>query len=189
MNPTEHITRVLTDGRDGRAERARELIPMVYPDLRDIARRAIARERPGHTLQPTALVHEAVAVLIDSTRVDWQGLTHFRAVAARCMRNILVDHARRRAALRRGGDRTRIDIEPQELALQANQVDVLEIDEVLHQLAEQSPRAAELVELRFFGGLTEQETAEAMGVSERTVRREWTTARAWLRARLGPPGG
>ncbi len=157
------------------------LMSIVYRDLRSLAARALKRERRDHTLQPTALVHEAYRKLVDQRAVHWQNRAHFYALAATLMRRILVDHARRRAALLKARDAGGV-LEPD--AGRPRDVDVIAIDGALEELARFDQRQARIVELRFFAGLSVEETAEAVGLSRATVNREWTIARAWLRDRL-----
>lgn len=161
-----------------------ELVPVVYDELRAMAHRQLAREQDGHTLQTTALVHEAYLKLVDSSRVSERGRAYFYGAAARAMRQVLVDHARRRNALKRGGDGDR------EATMTTSDADafaaeVLDLDRALNQLAERSPRQARVVECRYFGGLSVAETAAALGVSPRTVKYDWALARAWLYEVLG----
>ena len=147
------------------------------------------REAAGHALQPTALVHEAYVRLIDQKQVKWRNRAHFFGVAAGLMRRILVDHARRRRAEKRGGDWERVTLAGDEVATDAHkEIDVLALDEALERLAEFDPQQERIVELRYFGGLTIEETAEVVGISAATVVREWTIAKAWLRADLSRPG-
>jgi RNA polymerase sigma-70 factor (ECF subfamily) len=168
----------------GDREAEQELIPQVYCELRKIAARHLQRERPGHTLQATALVHEAYMRLTDQREIEWQDRTHFFAVAAQVMRRILVDHARQRKAGKRGGGAVQVPF-TEELSLADDQCDLIEgIDAALERLERLSPRQARVVELRFFSGLTEEEIAEVLGVSSRTVKRDWTIARAWLYGEL-----
>lgn len=162
---------------------AEELVARVYGDLRRIARRQLARERAGHTLQPTALAHEAYLKLAEQEQVAWSGRTHYLAVAALAMRRILVSHARGRGAAKRGGDALRVTLDP-ELAVAEREIDVAALDEALEALAQHDPRAARVVELRFFGGLTIAETAEVLGVSPATVKVDWSLARSWLFRKL-----
>ncbi len=163
---------------------AGKLLPLVYDELRARAEGLMRKERANHTLQPTALVHEAFVKLVDQSRVDWQGRTHFLAVAAESMRRLLVDHARRRNAAKRGGGQAALSV-PDELSIQARPVlDVLALHTALEDLAKLDSRAARIVELRFFGGMTEAETAAALEISERTVRADWSWARTWLRREL-----
>ena len=158
----------------------------VYPQLRALAASYLARERPDHTLQPTALVHEAYARLAASGSCPATDEPQFLSLAATVMRHVLVDHARRRRAERRGGGRTREPLDDAVVAYQHSAIDLVALDEALRQLAELNSALAQTVELRFFGGLSEQETAEQMGLSTRSVRRNWRAARAWLAHRLGP---
>jgi len=163
-------------GDEGSLER---LTPLVYDELRRLARRHLAPER-GDTLQPTALVHEAYLRLIDQRSVNWQNRAHFYAIAARLMRRILIDHARRRVAERRGGGAIHMTLDEAVAVSMARSAELLALDEALGELATVDPRKSRVVELRFFGGLSVQETAEVLGVSEVTVMRDWRTARAWL---------
>lgn len=162
---------------------AEQLMPLVYDELRRLARALMARENKNHTLQPTALVHEAYLRLVDQSRVNWQGRTHFRAVGARVMRRILIDHARRREGLKRGGGRQRVTLGDSLLQspdLEVDLSELLALNAALEKLARLDERQARVVELRFFGGLTMSEIAEAVGVSERTVGDDWKHGRAWL---------
>jgi RNA polymerase sigma-70 factor, ECF subfamily len=161
-----------------------QLFAAVYQELREMAAQFFRREPKGNTLQPTALVHEAYMNLVDQADVDWRGRTHFFAVAAQSMRRILVDHARRRHAAKRGGGRKRVPFDEYLAAgLQPND-DILAVDEALAKLAKLDPDLARLVELRFFGGLSVAEAAETLEISKRTAEREWTMARAWLEREL-----
>jgi len=162
-------------------------MPLVYDELRRLARAFMARENRDHTLQPTALVHEAYLRLVDQSRVNWQGRTHFRAVGARVMRRILIDHARRREGLKRGGGQQRVTLGDSLLQPPDPDVDLpelLSLNDALDKLARLDERQARVIELRFFGGLTMSEIAEALGVSERTVGDDWKHGRAWLRREL-----
>jgi len=180
---TNQITEILNSvGEKGSP--ADQLLPLVYDDLHALAEKYLRGESAGHTLQPTALVHEAYMKLVDQTRVDWQGRTHFLAVGAQAMRRILVDHARRRRAAKRGGDRQRITVDEQLLAAGRRDEDLLALDEALEKLAELDTQQAKMVEMRFFGGLNVAETATALGMSKRTAEREWTMVRSWLRREL-----
>lgn len=162
-----------------------ELVPLVYDELRRVAARYLRRESPGNTLQPTALVHEAFLKLASQQRVDWQGRTHVLAIGAKAMRRILVDHAKRKRRLKRGGRMKRLELdEGAALSLERDE-DLLAVDEALERLAQIDERQATIVELRFFGGMTVEEVAEALGLSKRTVEGEWTVVRAWLRRELG----
>ncbi len=188
------VTELLRKQRDGNA--ADELLPLVYDELRRMARNLFRSERVNHTLQPTALVHEAYLRLVDLENVDWQGRQHFFATAARMMRRLLIDEARARRSAKRGGERKRVDIELVDGSLFAGDFaeklsieEVLALDQALDRLAVLEERQARVVELRFFGGLDSAETAELLGVSLRTVEGDWTHAKAWLRRELGrtPP--
>jgi len=165
-------------------------LPLVYDELKRLAGHMMARERRDHTLQTTGLVHEAYLRLVDQSRVDWRGATHFRAVAAQAMRRILVDHARARKSEKRGGAWQRVTlahtIAPRgESGLDA--ADLIALNAALERLETLDPRQARVVELRFFGGLSVEETADELGVSRRTVEGDWTHARVWLRRELQPP--
>lgn len=180
----QDVTQVLQDLRNGDQKAADRLLPMVYDEFRALARHYLAQERANHTLQPTALVHEAYMKLVDQTRVDWQGRSHFFAVAAQAMRRILVDHARSRQRDKRGGGRARVVLDEAVALSPQKDEDVLALDECLERLAALDARQAKVVELRFFGGLSVEEVAEALGVSKRTVEGDWTFARAWLSREL-----
>jgi RNA polymerase sigma-70 factor (ECF subfamily) len=180
----EDVTVVLEQMRKGDRGAADKLLPLVYDEFRALARHYLAQERANHTLQPTALVHEAYMKLVDQTRVDWQGRSHFFAVAAQAMRRILVDHARSRQRDKRGGGRARVVLDEAVALSPQKDEDVLALDECLERLAALDARQAKVVELRFFGGLSVEEVAEALGVSKRTVEGDWTFARAWLSREL-----
>jgi RNA polymerase sigma factor (TIGR02999 family) len=177
------VTRLLNDAASGDARAAAELLPLVYEELRRLARQKMGQERAGHTLQATALVHEAYLRLVDgNTAKSWDGRWHFFAAAAEAMRRILVDQARRRGRIKRGGGaaRQRIDLENVDLAVNEPPEELLAVDEGLTALAAQHPDKAQLVKLRYFAGLTIEEAAEAMGISVATANRQWAYARAWL---------
>jgi RNA polymerase sigma-70 factor, ECF subfamily len=161
-----------------------QLIALVYDELRRIARRYMQHERPDHTLQPTAVVHEAYLRLVDESAVGWQGRTHFRAACARAMRRVLIDYARARKRAKRGGGERPLFLDTVLAQLELGDVDAIELHDALERLAALDPRQGEIVELRFFGGLSVEEVAQHMGVSKRTVESEWTHAKAWLRAEL-----
>jgi RNA polymerase sigma-70 factor (ECF subfamily) len=163
-----------------RPRRARQVVPLVYGELRQIAAGVLRRERSDHTLQPTALVHEAYLRLIDQRNVNWQNTAHFFAIAAQAMRRIIVDHARRHNAVKRGGDNLRVELEEAQSRPGPLDVDVLELDDALTALAAFDPQQSRIVELRFFGGLSIEETAEVIGISPATVKRDWSMAKAWL---------
>lgn len=192
--PSRHqITGLLRAAAGGRRAALDELLPLVYDDLRGMARARLRREPVGHTLETAGLVHEAWLRLIDQHRVDWQDRRHFFAVASEAMRRILVDHARQRRAGKRGGGLVHLPLEAVEHLVGAshrtgNADDALvALDDALTRLAAFNPEGARVVEQRFFAGLTALEVAEAAGTSERTVRRSWTAAKAWLRRELGRP--
>lgn len=181
------VTRLLGELRAGRAAAIEEVLPLVYDELRAIAARHMRRERPGHTLQPTALVHDVFLKLVDQTRVQWQDRAHFFAIASQAMRRILVDHARARAAGKRGAGAGHVSTD--DTVVLAGQPplspeELLALDEALTELAAIDAGQARVVELRYFGGLTIEEAAEAMNVSPATIKREWSMARAWLHRRL-----
>lgn len=177
------ITQLLSEIRDDRSK-AKDLLPLVYEQFRSLAANYFRRENKGHTLQPTELVHEAYMKLVDQSRVDWKGKTHFFAVGAQAMRRILVDHARAKHRVKRGSGAPKLSLD-EELTLSPDrEEDLVLLDEALTDLEKINPRQAQIVELRFFGGLTVAETAEMLGVSKRTVEGEWTMIKAWLRREL-----
>ena len=178
------VTKLLGELAGGRRDAVEELVPLVYAELRGIAARHMRRESEGHTLQPTALVNEAYMKLVDQTRVDWQGRTHFLAVASGAMRRILIDHARGRLRAKRGGEFRRVDIDDVLEKAACTEHDLMDLTEALERLAALDERQARVVELRYFGGLSVEETAETLGVSKRTVEGEWTHAKAWLKREL-----
>jgi len=165
-----------------------QLIPAVYGELRRIAANFMRRQRPNNTLQASALVNEAFLRLVDSNKVNWQSRTHFYAVSAQLMRRILVDAARRRNSQKRGGDRLRVTLDERVDLPAEGETDLVALDEALTRLAELNPRHGRIVELRYFGGLTEPQIAETLKISERTVRRDWSLARAWLYRELQSSG-
>ena len=179
------VTRLLLEWKRGDAAALDRLLPLIYAELRRIASRHLRRERLGHTLQPTALVHEAYLKLVQATELEWRDRAHFFAVAARVMRQILVDHARARQAGKRGGALRKVSIEDVAAPGVTADVDLLALDTALGRLAHFDPQQSRVVELRYFGGLTIEETAEVIGVSPATVKREWMMAKAWLRRELG----
>ena len=184
MRSLQETTQILADASRGDRSAADRLLPMVYDELRALAGSYLHAERPGHTLQPTALVHEAYLRLVDETSVDWNGRTHFFALAARAMRRILVDEARKRHSVKRGGDLKRITFSAEGTPAEAQLVDVLALEEALTRLGALDERANRVVELRFFAGLRVEETAHVLGVSARTVEADWRMARAWLSRQL-----
>jgi RNA polymerase sigma factor (TIGR02999 family) len=179
------VTRLLVAWREGDRSALDQLVPLVEAELRQLARRYLRRERPGHVLQTTALVNEAFIRLINWRDVSWQNRAHFIAMAARVMRHILVDISRRRARGRDGHNVRIVEIAEAEDASQDRSRDLIAIDDALRELAERDPRKAQIVELRFFGGLNLQEIAEVIGVAPITVSREWAKARAWLHREVG----
>jgi len=183
INPAQ-ATQILEEARQGDHAAVDQLFQVAYDQLRRLAVKYLSRERKSHTLQPTALVHEAYLKLIDQTRVDWQGRTHFFAIGAQAMRRILVDHARAHEAAKRGGGRQRVTLDERLIGDSQRSQDVLALEDSLVKLAELDPRQARMVELRFFGGLTVEEVAEVLGMSKRSVEREWTMVRSWLRREL-----
>jgi RNA polymerase sigma factor (TIGR02999 family) len=188
--PTTPITQLLIAWSDGRPQALEDLVPLVYDDLRRMAAGYMQREPAGHPLQPTALVHEAYVRLIDQRQVKWRNRAHFFGVAAGMMRRILVDQARLRRAEKRGGGWERVTLVDDELSVDApDQVDILALHESLERLSAFDPQQERIVELRYFGGLTIDEAAEVMGISAATVVREWTIAKAWLRADLSGLSG
>jgi RNA polymerase sigma factor (TIGR02999 family) len=178
-NDPQSITDLLIQLRSGSAEPIDRLYALVYEELARIAHRQLRNERPDHTLGTTGLVHETYLRLVDHTRIEWQDRAHFFAVAARAMRRILVDYARQYRALRRGGGLRRVPL-TEEAANAERGENLLALDEALGRLAALSQRLSQVVECRYFGGLTEEETAEALGVTARTVQRDWAKARGWL---------
>jgi RNA polymerase sigma factor (TIGR02999 family) len=181
----QDVTRLLVEWSDGRAEALDALMPLVYDELRRLARAYLGRERAGHTLQPTALVNEAYLRLVDQRSVRWQNRAHFFGIAAQLMRRLLVDHARAANAEKRGGGIPRLELDAAENAVAPESgVDLEELDRALERLARIDPRQSRIVELRYFAGATNEETAEALGIAVATVKRDWTVARAWLRHEL-----
>ena len=180
--PTQgEITQILADlrGTDRKTALGR-LLPLVYGELRALARVHLRHERPDHTLQPTALVHEAYLRLLGGQDPPWNDRAHFFRAAAEAMRRILIEHARKRGRIKRGGDRVRVRISGVHLGIEQDPDELLALDEAIRRLEEQDPRIADLVRLRFFAGLSVEETAKVLEVSARTVKREWSFARAWL---------
>lgn len=190
-HPDDQITHLLRQASSGGREAFDRLFPLVYDELRELARAKLRLERDGHTLNATGLVHEAYLKLVDQERVEWRSRAHFFAVAALAMRRILVNHAKARKRAKRGGDADRVPLnEAIDLAVEpalfsdAEADDLLALDAALERLKDFNPAGADVVQYRFFGGLGHQEIAEVAGVSEVTVRRRWTAARAWLRAEI-----
>jgi RNA polymerase sigma factor (TIGR02999 family) len=176
----DQVTRLLLDWSKGDGAAFDELVPLVHDELRRLARRYMRRERAGHTLQTTALVNEAYLRLINQGQVEWQNRAHFFAIAARVMRRILVDYARTRGYSKRGGNAIHVSFDETAVVSPGAGAEIIAIDEALGDLAAVDPRKGRIVELRFFGGLSIEETAEVMSISPTTVQREWRSAKAWL---------
>lgn len=177
---TGQVTYLLTRWRSGDRQALDALMPLVYQELRRLARHSLQQERPDHTLQSTALVHEAYVRLLGQSPPEWKSRAHFFGVAARLMRQILVDHARNHKAAKRGGNSLKLTLQEGLVGRKEKNLDVVALDDALNQLARLSPQQSEIVELRFFSGLTIEDTSEVLGISPATVKRNWTAARAWL---------
>ncbi len=178
---SRNITRMLKDWSGGNREALDELLPFVYTELHRQASRYLRRERHDHTLQTTALINEAYMKLIDQSEVEWQNRAHFFAIAAQTMRRILVDYARTRKREKRGGDDVKLQLDDAiNVSTKEKSIDLVALDEALNRLAEFDERQAKVVELRYFSGMTEEETAEVLSISPATVRRDWNMAKAWL---------
>jgi RNA polymerase sigma-70 factor (ECF subfamily) len=188
MHPGE-VTELLQAWRGGDQQALHKLTPLVYAELRRLARSHMHRERPGHTLQTTALVHEAFTRLMDTPRVGWQDRNHFFAVSSTLMRRVLVDHARSNGYLKRGGGLKLVSLAAARDVGCDGEVDLFALDQALTGLAAFDPRKSQVVELRFFGGLTVDETAEVLRISPDTVMRDWKLAKAWLMRELERPSG
>jgi len=182
--PSEKVTELLAQISGGNRAAVDELMPLVYRELKRIAGGQLGRERVGHTLQATALVHEAYLKLVDQREVAWQNRAHFFGVSAQAMRRILLDYAKSRGRRKRGGDVRRTSFDEALAVADDRESDLLSIDEALTRLEQLDARQAKVVELRFFGGLSVEETAEVLGVSAPTVKREWAMAKAWLHREL-----
>jgi RNA polymerase sigma-70 factor (ECF subfamily) len=178
--PSHDVTRLLARWRDGDEAALQQLVPIVHEELRRLARRQMARERPGHTLQPTALVNEAYLRLVTLKQMQWQDRAHFFAMGARLMRRILVDFARSRGYQKRGGGAQRVSFTQALDVAEGQATDVVALNDALEALAEVDERRSRVVELRFFGGLSVEETAEVLNVSRETVKRDWKLAKMWL---------
>ena len=177
----DSITRILVGLRETDRKQALDrLLPLVYDELRALARARLRHERPDHTLQTTALVHEAYLRLLGGEDLPWKNRRHFFHAAGEAMRRILIEHARKRSRVKRGGKRVRVELRDANLATEQDMEEILALDDAFRRLEEQDPKAADVVRLRFFAGLSVEETAKAMELSERTVKREWAFARAWL---------
>lgn len=185
MNPPpEEVTQLLLDWSDGDQAALERLLPLVNAELRRLARHYMRRESPGHTLQTSALVNEAYLRLIDQKNVQWQNRAHFFGIAAQLMRRILIDHARKAQYAKRGGGALKVSLDEAAAVTEARAAELLAVDEALEKLTAMDARKGRIVELRFFGGLTEEETAMVMSISLPTVQREWRAAKAWLRRML-----
>ena len=174
------VTEILHEWSGGDRDAPERLMPLVYDEMRRLARSFLARERDGHTFQPTALVNEAYLRLVDQTRVNWQNRAHFYGIASSMMRRVLIDHARAHATEKRGGVAVHLSIDDVQVPVEKRAASFLALDEALEKLAQIDQRKARIVEMRFFGGLSDEEIAEVLGVSSRTVLRDWKTARLWL---------
>jgi len=182
---SQEVSQLLRAWGEGDQTALEKLMPLVYEDLRRMARRHMGRQGPGHTLQTTALIHEAYLRLVDQKEARWQNRTHFFAVAARAMRQILVDYARARHAAKRGGEAVVVSLDEAAVASDERAAELLALDDALESLAAIDRRKCQVVELRYFGGLSVEETAEVLKVSPETVARDWRMARAWLRQEIG----
>jgi len=176
----QEVTQLLKDWSGGDEGALGKLIPLVQPELHRLAHHYMSRERTGHTLQTTALLNEAYLQLVDDPKRNWQNRTHFMAAAAQLMRRIIVDYARERRSLKRGGGALKVSLDEAALVTEKQSEELLALDEALERLGVQDPRKRQIVELRYFGGLTVEETAEFLKLSHRTVKREWRIAKAWL---------
>lgn len=187
-SPKGQITGLLQDWRNGDQTAIDKLLPIVYDELRRLAAGFFRRERLNHTLEPTALVHEAYLHLVDQSRVGWENRAHFFGAAAQLMRRILIDHARSRNAAKRGGGEIRVTLADDAALTEQRELDLISLDAALEELAALDERQGKIVEMRFFGGLSIEETAEVLEISPATVKREWNTAKAWLyrRMRISP---
>jgi RNA polymerase sigma factor (TIGR02999 family) len=177
----QQVSQLLVAWGDGDKTALDELIPLVYDELRRLAHHYMSRERPGHTLQTSGLINEACLRLVDQENIQWQDRAHFFGIAARLMRQVLVDYARRRQYAKRGGDARQVPLDEAMIVSKERAADVMALDEALKRLAEIDHRQSQIVELRFFGGLSIEETAEVLDVSPGTIMRDWTLAKAWLR--------
>lgn len=184
MPSESDLTDLLVDVTRGNTRAADELLQSVYDEIRGMAAKALRREKPGHTLQATALVHEAYLKLVDQTRVDWQGATHFKAVAAIAIRRVLIDHARNKNREKRGGNWRRVTLNDAFALANNRDLDLLCLHEAMEKMRKLDERQHRVVELRLFGGLTSEETAKILDVSSRTIDRDWKMGQVWLRREL-----
>jgi RNA polymerase sigma factor (TIGR02999 family) len=182
------VTQILSEIESGDPSAAEQLLPLVYEELRKLAAEKLSREKPGQTLQSTALVHEAYVRLVGSADQHWDSRGHFFAAAAEAMRRILVENARRKQRIKRGRGRRRVDLSDGQLVIDPRSDDLLALDEALEKLASEDRQAAEMVKLKYFAGLTTEQAAEILGISVRTAYRDWEYARCWLRLKLGDSG-
>jgi RNA polymerase sigma factor (TIGR02999 family) len=189
MSNSEDVTQILSRLGQGDDRAVDELFPLVYQELRAIARRKLKGERPGHTLQATALTHEAYLKMLGDLEVEWKNRVHFYAIAARAMRQILVDHARAKQRKKRGGDWQRVTLDPSIIGESNQPLDLIALDAALEKLAGVDPRKARVVELLYFGGLNVNEVADALEISSRTVERDWRFSRLWLLRELQTEAG
>ncbi len=178
------VTRILASLEEGDSRAVDRLLPAVYQELRQLAAQKLSREKPGQTLQATALVHEAYLRLLGDDKPNWDSRTHFFTAAAEAMRRILIESARRKKSQKRGGERQRLELRDADVGMEGPSEDILALDEALTALAEKDPLKADLVKLHYFGGLTLDEAAQALGLSESTAKRYWRFARTWLYARV-----
>ena len=190
QKPAQHeITQLLAEWREGNQSALDDLYPLVYDELHRLARRYMSRERKGHTLQTTALINEAYVRLVDQKNVPWANRSHFFAISAQIMRRILIDHARRHQYAKRGGGARQVSLDEAATVVMPDQSgELLRLDEALKSLAEMDPRRSQVVELRYFGGLNNEEIAGVLRISENTVTRDWNMARAWLYQQLTGSG-
>lgn len=184
VHPQQGVTGLLVAWGEGDKAALDELMPVVYDELRRLAQNYLSRERPGHTLQTTALVHEAYLRLIDQKSVNWQNRAQFFGIAAQMMRRILINHAKDRNAKKREGYATKVSLDDAVSLFEKRELDLIALDESLNALAELDPQQTSIVELRFFGGLTIEEVAEVLNISPATTKREWDSAKLWLRRQL-----
>lgn len=187
LSSSPDVTTLLAQAADGDSQAANQLLPLVYEQLRAIAQRRMASENPGHTLQATALVHEVFLRLLGDRRVPWQNQAHFYATAAEAMRRVLLDHAKAKRRQKRGGGQKKMPLNVADLAATENSEQIVALDTVLCRLEEQNPEAAQVVRLRFYAGMSVDQTAEVLEMSPRTIDRRWKFARAWLYKMLQEP--
>ena len=182
--PPQEVTQLLVDWGNGNQAALDRLMPLVYTELRQLAHRYMRRERPGHTMQTTALIHEAYLRLVDQNQVRWQHQAHFFGIAARLMRQILIEHARSHTHAKRGGGVGTISLDEAAIVSQARATELLALNDALERLATIDPRKSQVVELRFFGGLSVEEAAQVLNITPNTVLRDWRMAKAWLRREI-----